>query len=79
MRHSTAKRELIEPHAKDTRYVRRTAAGKFTGSQDDVSKSLSRDRRRKAKTVVKKGQGDQGDAKPRKSAVAKKKPSKARR
>ena len=29
--------------------------GEFTDSQDDVSKSLSQDRRRKANTVAKKG------------------------
>jgi hypothetical protein len=62
-----AKRKMIEPHPKDKRYVRRTKAGEFTDSQDDVSKSLRQDRRRKAKTVVKKGQGDRGDAKPLKS------------
>lgn len=49
MPHKTAKRELIEPHAKDKRYVRRTTAGQFTSSQDDGGKSLSQDRRRKAK------------------------------
>ena len=63
MPRKATKRELIEPHTKDKRYVRRTGAGKFTDSQDDVSKSLSQDRRQKAKTVVKKGQGDRGDAK----------------
>ena len=58
-----ATRELIQPHTGDNRYVRRTKAGQFTSSQDDVGKSLSQDRRRKAKTVVKKGQGDRGDRK----------------
>jgi hypothetical protein len=67
MRRKAAKRELIQPHTKDKRYVRRTKSGKFTGSQDDVSKSLSQDRLRKAKTVVKKGQGDRGDGKPRRA------------
>ena len=71
MPRKAAKRELIEPHKSDKRYVRRKA-GKFTDSQDDVSKSLSQDRRRKAKTVAKKGQGDRGDAKPRKSGPSKK-------
>jgi hypothetical protein len=43
----TAKRELIEPH---------------TGEEsDDVGRSLSQDRRRKAKTIAKPGQGDRGD------------------
>jgi hypothetical protein len=77
-RKAAAKRELIEPNKGDKRYVRRKA-GKFTTSQDDVSKSLSQDRRRKAKTVVKKGQGDRGDAKPQKSTGTKKKATKARR
>jgi hypothetical protein len=59
-------RELIEPHAGDKRYVRRKR-GKFTKSQDDVGRSLSADRRRKAKRVAKKGEGDRGDRKPRKA------------
>jgi hypothetical protein len=50
MPRKAAKRELIEPHIKDKRYVRRTQSGKFTDSQDDVSKSPSQDRRRNAKT-----------------------------
>jgi hypothetical protein len=53
-------RELIEPHKGDKRYVRRKK-GKFTNSQDDVGRSLSADRRTKAKRVVKKGEGDRGD------------------
>lgn len=77
MPRKAAKRELIEPHKGDKRYVRRKA-GKFTTSQDDVSKSLSQDRRRKAKTVAKKGQGDRGDAKPRTTTAAKRKTSKSR-
>ena len=55
-------RELIEPHKGDKRYVRRDAKGRFTES-DDVGRSLTADRRVKAKTVVKKGQGDRGDQK----------------
>jgi hypothetical protein len=54
-------RELIEPHKGDKRYVRRNGAGRFTKSQDDVGRSLSADRRRKANTVSKKGEGDRGD------------------
>lgn len=77
MARKAAKRELIEPHKGDKRYVRRKA-GKFTDSQDDVSKSLSQDRRRRAKTVAKKGQGDRGDAKLRKTAAAKKKTTTSR-
>ena len=43
-------------------YVRRDTEGRFKES-DDVSRSLSADRRRKAKTVSKPGQGDRGDRK----------------
>ena len=58
-----AKRELIEPNKGDKRYVRRDSEGQFTKSQDSVSRSLSADRRTKAKTVASKGQGDRGDQK----------------
>jgi hypothetical protein len=54
-----AKRELISPKG-DKRYVRRGKKGRFKES-DDVGKSLAADRRKKAKTVAKKGQGDRGD------------------
>ena len=54
-----APRELIVlPN--DKRYVRRDEQGQFKES-DDVGRSLSQDRKRKAKTVAKKGQGDRGD------------------
>jgi hypothetical protein len=53
-------RELIEPHKGDKRYVRRNK-GKFSARQTDVGRSLSADRRSKAKSVVKKGEGDRGD------------------
>jgi hypothetical protein len=56
------KRELIEPHKGDKRYVRRDGGGRFSES-DDVGKSLAQDVRRKASTVAKKGQGDRGDRK----------------
>jgi hypothetical protein len=56
------KRELVEPHKGDKRYVRRDGRGRFD-EVDDVGRSLSQDRRRKAKTVAKKGQGDKGDRK----------------
>lgn len=55
------KRELIEPNKGDKRYVRRDAQGRFTDSQDNVSRSLSQDMKRKAKTKAPKGQGDRGD------------------
>ena len=61
-------RELIEPRKGDKRYVRRKT-GKFTTSQDDVGRSLAADRRKKSKTVAKKGEGDRGDRKPRASAA----------
>ena len=54
-------RELIEPNEGDKRYVRRDDQGQFTDSQDDVSRSLSQDQRKDAKTEVPKGQGDRGD------------------
>jgi hypothetical protein len=54
-------RELIAPKG-DKRFVRRTAKGRFKES-DDVGRSLAADRRTKAKTVVKKGEGDRGDQK----------------
>jgi hypothetical protein len=56
------KRELIEPTPGDKRYVRRDRNGRF-GEQVDVGQSLARDRRTKAKTVAKKGEGDRGDQK----------------
>ena len=56
------KRELIEPHKGDKRYVRRDAKGQFK-EVDDVGRSLAADRRTKAKTVVKSGHGDKGDRK----------------
>jgi hypothetical protein len=54
-----AKRTLIAPKG-NKRYVRRGPKGRFKES-DDVSKSLSGDRRKHAKTKVKSGQGDRGD------------------
>jgi hypothetical protein len=57
-----SKRELIEPHSGDKRYTRRDAKGEFS-KEVDVGKSLAADRRKKAKTVAKAGQGDKGDRK----------------
>jgi hypothetical protein len=57
------KRELIEPHEEDKRYVRRDDEGKFTDDQVDVGRSLSQDSRRRAKHSVPAGQGDKGDRK----------------
>ena len=53
-------RTLIKPHKGDKRYVRRKK-GKFTKSQDDVGRSLSTDRRKRANTKVKSGEGDRGE------------------
>ena len=56
----TAKHELIEPNKGDKRYVRRNKSKQFKES-DDVGRSLAQDRRRKAKTVAPRSQGDRGD------------------
>ena len=56
------KRELIEPHKGDKRYVRRDAQGRFS-EVVDVGRSLSQDRKRQAKTSSKPGYGDRGDRK----------------
>ena len=58
-----AKRTVIQPHPGDKRYVRRDKNGQFSDKQVGVGKSLSADRRSKAKTVAPKGQGDRGDQK----------------
>ena len=58
---SAGKRELINTGT-DKRFVRRGAKGQFKES-DDVGRSLAADRRKKAKTVSKPGQGDRGDRK----------------
>jgi hypothetical protein len=57
-------RELIDTGT-DKRYVRRNDDGTFKES-DDVGRSLAQDVKKHAKTVVKAGQGDKGDQKPRK-------------
>jgi hypothetical protein len=57
-----SKRELIEPHKGDKRYIRRGPDGKIVES-DDVSRSLAADIRNQAKNVVPSGQGDRGDQK----------------
>lgn len=67
---AAAKRELIAPRG-DKRYIRRDAKGRIEES-DDVSRSLSQDRRKTAKKKVKAGQGDRGDRKPAKSKARKK-------
>ena len=58
-RKKAARRELIDTGT-DKRFVRRGAKGRFKES-DDVSRSLSADRRRKAQRKGRSGQGDKGD------------------
>ena len=54
-------RELIDTGT-DKRFVRRDDKGQFKVSTD-VGRSLAADRRKHAKTVAPKGQGDRGDQK----------------
>lgn len=54
-----AKRELVDTGT-DKRYVRRDTKGQFKESVD-VGKSLSADKRHKAKTEAKPKEGDRGD------------------
>ena len=56
----SGKRELIEPHEGDKRYVRRDDQGRFTES-DDVTRSLRQDVKQSAKNKVESGHGDRGD------------------
>ena len=58
-RKKAAKRELINT-GRDKRFVRRGDRGRFDES-DDVGRSLSQDRKQKAKKAAKSGQGDRGD------------------
>ena len=58
----TSKRTVIEPHKGDRRYARRNKEGELK-KQVSVGRSLAADRKRTAKTKVKKGQGDRGDVK----------------
>ncbi len=59
-----SKRELIDTGT-DKRYVRRDEKGQFKESVD-VGRSLSTDKRQKAKTVAEPGEGDKGDHRPAK-------------
>jgi hypothetical protein len=63
VRKKAAKRELIDTGTNKL-YVRRNARGTSFKEVEDVGRSLSADRRRKAKTVAKRGQGDKGDRRP---------------
>lgn len=73
---SSTKRELIDTGT-DTRYVKRTARGRFKES-DDVGRSQASDPRRAAKKTVKSGYGDQGDRRrkrPARRSAARKSPA----
>ncbi|MEY9629019.1 hypothetical protein [Sinorhizobium fredii] len=56
-----SKRQLIDPGT-NKRYVRRDEDGKFKESVD-VGRSLSSDKKQKAKHDEKSGEGDNGDRK----------------
>ncbi|HYH08537.1 MAG TPA: hypothetical protein VEK11_15885 [Thermoanaerobaculia bacterium] len=56
------KRELIEPHKGDKRFVRRDENGRFK-EVVDAGRSMAQDRKRHAKTESKSGYGDKGDRK----------------
>jgi hypothetical protein len=64
---SSARRTTVEPHKGDKRYVRRKK-GRFTTEQDDVGRSLSVDRRKRAKKAAPRGQGDRADRVRKKAA-----------
>ncbi len=74
-----AKRELIDTGT-DKRYVRRNKLGTSFVESDDVGRSLAADRRTRAKTKAKSGEGDKGD-RPRAAAgkTARKRAGKAAR
>lgn len=55
-----ARRELIDTGTNKL-YVRRNRRGTSFKEVEDTGRSLAADRRRKAKTVAKRGQGDRGD------------------
>ena len=58
---SSSKRELIDT-GRNKMFAKRNAKGQFS-EMDDVSRSLSADRRRSTKRSIKAGHGDQGDQK----------------
>jgi len=60
---ATRKRQRLDT-GKSKRFVRRDTKGRFE-EETSVGKSLSRDRRKHAKTTVPSGQGDRGDQKKR--------------
>lgn len=58
----SGKRELIEPHKGDKRFVRRDENGRFS-EVVDAGRSMAQDRKRHAKNESKSGYGDKGDRK----------------
>ena len=56
----SAKRELIEPHKGDKRYVRRDERGRFR-EMVDVGRASAQDQRVTAEHEAPRGQGDRGD------------------
>lgn len=56
-----AKRTRVKPRG-GARFVRRNKQGQFK-EVESVGRSLKQDRKRKAKTQAKSGQGDRGDRK----------------
>jgi hypothetical protein len=59
-RRKAAKRQLIDTGSNKL-FVRRNERGTSFKEVEDVGLSLASDRRRKAKSVAKRGQGDRGD------------------
>ena len=59
-RRKAAKRELINTGTNKL-YARRNRRGTSFREVEDVGRSLTQDRQRKAKTVAKRGHGDRGD------------------
>lgn len=62
-RRKAAKRELIDT-GNNKLFVRRNARGTSFKEVEDVGRSLTADRRRRAKMIAKPGQGDRGDRRP---------------
>lgn len=60
------KRETIEPHDGDKRYIRRDEEGRFTTDQVSVHRSLSADNNQRAARNTPSGQGDRGDRRQKK-------------
>ncbi len=54
------KRELIEPHKGDRRFVRRDSNGRFS-EVEGAGRSMTQDRKRQAKNTSTPGYGDRGD------------------